>query len=250
MSFLGLLLVLAAASAVTRAATPLELFNAANSAYESADYERAIAEYEKILAYGLHDPRVHYNLGNAYFKLGRLGPSILHYERALKLRPSDLEARDNLDLARSQIRDRVADPEVQFPLSAIKRVLDVQSTNGAAMVFLVLFLPAAGLSGAIPLVRDDVRRRVLGYSAVIVGLCALVALGALVYKAADASAERVIVMQERVNVRSGPGEGNIVLFTVHEGTRLEVRSRLEGWFQVSLPNAMNGWIPEIAVEQV
>ena len=243
-------LIVAGSGRPARAATPPEIFESANSAYEEADFESAVAAYERILAYGLYDPRVHYNLGNAYFKLGRLGAAILHYERALKIDPGDVEARDNLELARGQIRDRTADPEIQFPLLAVKRLLDGRSPNRATWEFLLFYLPAAGLLGAIPLTRDYVRRKVLGYGAVVLGLCALVVLGGLVYKIRDVTTERAIVMRDRVDVLSGPGQNNTVLFTVHEGTRLDVRNRLEGWYQISLPNAGSGWVPKSTVEQV
>lgn len=232
------------------AATPDELFGAANSAYEAGDYDAAIAGYEKILAYGLHDPRVHYNLGNAFFRSGRLGAAILHYERALKLDPGDLEARENLELARSQIRDRTAGPELQFPLLALRDLVDGLSLNGITLLFFVFYLPTAALIGAIPLSGDQVRRRVFGYAAAVLGLCTLVAIAGLGYKISDVTTERAIVMQERVDVLAGPGEDNTVLYTVHEGTRLDVRNRLEGWLQISLPDAGAGWIPSTAAEQV
>ncbi len=63
-------------------------------------------------------------------------------------------------------------------------------------------------------------------------------------------APHAIVMADRVDVLSGPSADNTVLFTVHEGTRLEVRNRRDGWFQVSLPNAMSGWVPSGTVEEV
>lgn len=246
---MAILLCLAGAGSV-HAATPEELFHEANSAYESADYDGAVSLYEKILAYGVHDPRVHYNLGNAYFRRGRLGASILHYERALKLAPGDSEARQNLELARSQIRDRVAEPELQFPLLAVRHLLDETSLNGITLLFFVFYLPTTALIGAIPLSRDGVRRRVYAYGAAVLGICTMVAVTGLTYKIHDATSERAIVMEERVDVLAGPGEDNTVLFTVHEGTRLDVRNRHEGWLQVSLPNAGAGWIPVSAAEQV
>ncbi len=70
------------------ASTPKELFDAGNGAYEQGRFQDAAAAYEKILGYGVGDPRVLYNLANAYFKMGKLGAAILHYERALRLDPS------------------------------------------------------------------------------------------------------------------------------------------------------------------
>jgi tetratricopeptide (TPR) repeat protein len=87
--------------------TPDGLFAAGNAAYEEERYDDAVAAYQKILGFGVSDPRLLYNLGNAWFRLGRLGPAILSYERALRLDPSDREARDNLELSRGLIRDRV-----------------------------------------------------------------------------------------------------------------------------------------------
>ncbi|HET6277419.1 MAG TPA: tetratricopeptide repeat protein [Candidatus Polarisedimenticolia bacterium] len=232
------------------AATPEELFDAANSAYESADYDAAIAGYEKILAYGLYDPRVHYNLGNAYFRKGRLGASILHYERALKIDPGDSEARQNLDLARSQIRDRMAEPELQFPLLVVRDLVDGMSINAITLLFFALYIPTTALLGAIPLSADSVRRRVFAYGAAMLGILTLVAVAGLGYKIHDATSERAIIMEERVDVLAGPGEDNTVLYTVHEGTRLDVRNRREGWLQITLPDAGAGWIPVSAAEQV
>lgn len=233
-----------------RAATPAEIFELGNEAYEATRYEEAAAAYEKILAYGLRDPRVHYNLGNAYFKLGRLGPSILHYERSLEIDPGDAEARANLEFATGLIRDRVPEPEIQYPILAIKNLLDRISSNRMAVIFLIPYLIATGLAGTIPLVRDVAKRRLLAYVTVLVGLVVVLMLVGLVYKIEDASAVRAIVMRDRVDVLSGPAADNTVLFTVHEGTRLDVRNQLDGWYQISLPNALSGWIPASTVERV
>jgi tetratricopeptide (TPR) repeat protein len=232
------------------AATPAEIFSRANDAYEAEKFEEAAAGYARILNYGMLDPRVYYNLGNSYFKMGRLGAAILNYERARKLDPSDPETRDNLELARGQIRDRVAETEVQYPIRALKRLLDAITVNAMTLVFLAFYLTAGGLLGIIVLARAAQSRRALGYGALAAGLCAALLAGALAYKVHDAATPLAIVMQDKADVRSGPAEDNTVLFTVHEGTILEVHNHLEGWYQVSLPNALSGWIPEIAVEKV
>ncbi len=243
-------LLCAAAPGAAAAATPAEIFSRANDAYEAEKYEEAASGYARILNYGLLDPRVYYNLGNCYFKLGRLGAAILNYERALKLNPSDRETRDNIDLARGQIRDRVAETEVQYPIRALKRMLDAITFNAMTFAFLVFYQAAGGLVVVMLLARAAPRRRALGYGALAAGLCAALLAGALAYKVHDAATPLAIVMQDKADVRSGPAEDNTVLFTVHEGTIVEVHNHLEGWYQVSLPNALSGWIPEVAVEKV
>jgi len=249
---LGALLALCGPAPVTPAfaTTSAELFQGGNSAYEQGRFRESAEAYEKVLGYGVADPRVHYNLANAYFKLGKLGPAILNYERALRLDPADQDARDNLNLARGQIRDRIEEAEVPYPLKVAQDLLDTVPVDALCAVFLCLYLAGCGLAGCLPLTRDDTRRRLLGYAAAAIGILALLAGGAFVETIQGRTAARAIVMTDRVDVLSGPSKENTILFTVHEGTRLEVRNRRDGWYQVSLPNAMSGWIPSGLVERV
>ena len=233
-----------------QAATAAALFATGNDAYDEGRYEEAVTAYQQILSRGLFDPRVYYNLGNAYFKLGRLGPAILHYERALKLSPDDREARHNLELARGQIRDRVAEPELQYPIRVVKEAIDQLPPNPLAWLFLLFYGMLAGLIALHILSRSWTRRRAIAYASILVGLLAVTAGTALVYKMRQMSSEVAVVMQDKVDVRSGPGEDNTILFTVHEGTRVEMRNRLQTWVQVGLPNGLSGWVPSTTLEQV
>lgn len=232
------------------AATPSDLFEKANGDYVAGRYEEAAAGYETILRYGLKDPRVLYNLGNAFFKMDRLGPAILNYERALRLDPSDQEIRDNLEFALGRIRDRVREPEIPYPVQAIEDALDAISSNLTGGIFLGVYLVTSTLFGLLILERHGMRRRALAYGLAGAGLALLIASLGLAYKIREDTASHAIVMQDRVDVRSGPAEDNTILFTVHEGTRLDLRNRLDGWCQVSLPNALSGWIPAASVERV
>jgi len=237
-------------AAAPEGGTPDELFTAGNSAYEEERYADAVAAYQKILGFGVTDPRVLYNLGNAYFRLGRLGPAILNYERALRLDPSDREARDNLELSRGLIRDRVGEPELQYPIRVVKETLEAIPTPSIAWVFLACVWSVATAAGAIPLSGSWVRRRLLAYATVALSLLALTTGVSLLYRGRQDAAPIAIVLEDRIDVRSGPGEENTILFTVHEGTRLDLRNSLERWVQVSLPNGLSGWVPVAALEKV
>ena len=240
----------AASPRAALASTPRELFEGGNSAYEQGKFQEAADAYERIADYGVADPRVLYNLANSYFKLGKLGSAILYYERSLRLDSSDQDARVNLEFARGLIRDRIQESEIPYPVKVVKDVLDNCSLDLVSVVFLCVYYLAAFLLGCLPLVAGHVRRRVLGYAVATAGLCAILAGGTLFYKIQDATAAHAIVMTDRVDVLSGPSSDNTVLFTVHEGTRLDVRNRRDGWYQVSLPNAMSGWVPSESVERV
>ncbi|MDA0312354.1 MAG: tetratricopeptide repeat protein, partial [Gemmatimonadetes bacterium] len=84
-----------------------EILERGNQLYQEGDYEGAVDAYEIVLASGHESADLHYNLGNAYFKGGQLGRSILAWERALDRAPGDPDIRANLDLARSLTADAV-----------------------------------------------------------------------------------------------------------------------------------------------
>ncbi len=87
--------------------SPKELWTEANNNYSKANYEDALAGFKKIEELGYASPALYYNMGNTYFKLKQIGKSILYYERALKLDPSDKDALNNLQLAREFTLDRI-----------------------------------------------------------------------------------------------------------------------------------------------
>ncbi|HNT86768.1 MAG TPA: tetratricopeptide repeat protein, partial [Candidatus Hydrogenedentes bacterium] len=71
-------------------------FEQANDAYARQAYAEAAQGYESLIAESIEDSVVFFNLGNAYYKLDRLGCAIANYERALRLDPGMTDARENL----------------------------------------------------------------------------------------------------------------------------------------------------------
>lgn len=233
-----------------RAEEPEELFGAANSAYEDGRYEEAVELYQRVLRYGIRDVRAEYNLGNALFRSGRLGPAILHYERARRLAPTDEDVRRNLEFARSRRFDRI---EEVPPGAAVSAMLALQDRLGpdaqAALALVVSWL--ACLLVCWGLRSPGAWRAWTGWA--LAGCLLLALLLATswwtTYRRLDGG-PTVVVMAEAANVLAGPGENNAVLFVVHEGLDLELRARRDEWLQVRAPNGLSGWLRHDAVERV
>ncbi|MBT8264093.1 MAG: tetratricopeptide repeat protein, partial [Muriicola sp.] len=83
------------------------LFENATTAYNKGNYEAAIQNYLEILENGEHSAILYYNLGNAYYKLNKIGPSIYYYEKALLLDPNDTEIKQNLAFAQNMTIDAI-----------------------------------------------------------------------------------------------------------------------------------------------
>ena len=89
------------------AATPTQMWEQANAAYNSGDYSSALKLYEAIQTEGLHSAALYYNMANVYFKMDELAESILYYNRALRLAPADEDIRHNLEYAESMTKDSI-----------------------------------------------------------------------------------------------------------------------------------------------
>ncbi len=234
--------------------SPQEAFVRAEALYQEQRYDEAAEVYESMRALGIEDGTLYYNLGNAYFKAGRIGLAVLSYERALVLAPSDEDVRTNLLYANELVADAVE--EAPLPL-AVRWAVDVY--RSLQPNFLAILLSVAFVLGgaALTLVLYDAwRQPQWGRSSamVVVVICATLALasgGALASKV-NAAANRVeaIVLTENAYVRSGPGDANPRLAEIHEGLKVRVISEREGWYQVTLANGLTGWLRAAEIETI
>lgn len=80
-------------------------FNLGDAYYKQQRYEEAQQSFATYAAAG-EDPvdasQAFYNLGNTFYQAGKLEESIKAYKQALRLNPSDDDARHNLELARKK----------------------------------------------------------------------------------------------------------------------------------------------------
>lgn len=238
------------APAKTAPGSPEERFRAAGSAYEAGRFAEAGEIYEGLLAEGFDDARVHYNLGNARFKQGKLGPAILSYERALDRDPSDADARENLAYADLLIADKVGAPEDEFPAHFLKVLARRFDPDRATFAFAVLCLLAGLLAAPLWFQPAPLARRVLGAAAGIAGMLALVCGLTAAFEVALPRTEQAIVLAPSADGRSSPAADGTVLFTVHEGLKVQIRGERPGWIQIGVPNGLAGWIESSQAERI
>ena len=238
------------AAGTVAAQTPEQEFAAANAAYQAGRHEEAAAAYRNLIERGIADVRVEYNLGCAAFKLGRIGEAILHYERAHRLAPRDGEIRDSLEVARDRVLDRIEQSEPSGLILAMRKAQDALGLRGH---FVLVLLSAWAIAAVVTwaLLRPGGFPALAGWG--VAGLAAATALAAVSWWFTWQRFGGVpagVVMQPVVEVVAGPGGDNPALFTLHEGTTVEIRGEHDDWSQVSLSNGLNGWVPRGAVEPI
>lgn len=213
---------------------PTTVIAAAARSYDEGAYEAAAATYRRLLeggAAGLDRVALHYNLGNAEYRAGRLGYAMLHWERSLALRPGDEDARANVALARTLLDRRLTDaattgdPETfLLELLRSRRGFDVWLRRMPPARFawsLSAFFLLAGACWTFLIVRRG-RRGVL-LAALGLSLAATVASATLLRMRLTAPPVAVVV-QAGAALRSGPGHSFPQLAALPEGLYLELDS--------------------------
>ncbi len=243
---LSLALVLALPMAA-RADSLTEIFERANAAYFRGDYDAAASGYEELVAAGVVDADVSYNLGSAEAKRGRHGRAILHFERALWLRPGDDEARGALDEVRAALGRRRAAARGEAEVDAGPPVwealfgsLSPDLLTVLALFFNVLFF---GSAGALFFARRESLRLGLGVAAVVGGLAlAVTGLGLLARSGWLDDGEPGVVLRERAPLREGPDSNTAERHLAPEGERATILDRERDWVRVRVGSVGEGWM--------
>lgn len=235
------------AGAAPCAGTGASIYNEANALYRRGEFRKAADRYEDVVSRGVRNGYVYFNLGNAYFKAGETGQAILAYERALRLMPGDEDALANLRFANAVKEDRSPDEDVDLVTRVLSSAYRLMSANVLAVSGSVcLFLAAA--AGVFLLLTPSRRSLWIGLIALAgTGLCGSGAL--LTHRVySETSGTEAIVIADEAQARSGPGDDYLLVFTIHEGTKVAIERVEDRWYLVRLPNGIGGWLPGMTLE--
>jgi tetratricopeptide (TPR) repeat protein len=219
----------------------IELFTKANEEYETAtrllseDNEYAALEgfvqasqlYEQILVTGFKNSQIYYNLGNAYYRQGRLGYAILNYRRAQRLMPRDEDLKANLKLVKEEIKDKEKKEGVPVVIQTLLFwyfMLNVNEAIVLAASFYFVFLITMHL---LILFRTPwLRKLCIAFS-----VCLILTTASLVIKIYPTRVGEGVVIAETCKLRYGPGEEYEIKLEVHEGTEILIEQETNGWLK-------------------
>jgi hypothetical protein len=241
-----------------------QFFREANSTTDNPDqaqklYEKAILTYEKIISDGrIKNPKLYYNLGNAYFLKEDFGRAILNYRRAENLDKADTHLGDalrrniqkNLSFARSRRIDKV---DVRTQERILETLFFWHYDFSIKTKFLIMCICFAivCISGTVMLWRG--KSASLVTTAVICGLMTASFLASVIVE--SRSRARTIcgvITAGQVVARQGDGPNYPESFKdpLHAGTEFDLLEQRPGWFHVKLSDESDGWIPDNAAELI
>ena len=122
-----LFLLLIGYAAPSRSFSPFA-FDRANGSYEREKYEEARALYEKILTNDPDNPKVHYNLADTYFRLGRFEEAEKHFLWALNAKDSSIREFSLYNLGNTKYRQQKLEDSIAY----YDKVLEMNPDNEKA----------------------------------------------------------------------------------------------------------------------
>lgn len=215
-----------------------------NEQYSAGNYDSALTLYSQVVNANFSSANLYYNLGNTYFKLNQLAPSIYYFEKAHKLAPFDKDIEFNLSMAKDQITDRIQDVPTPFLEKSWAFIRNLLSIDGWGILGTITFALFVILIGFYLLSTNITFKKLafflsLGFLVVAVASCSL-GFSALSYVTSENEA---VVFAGSLSVKSEPNFGASDLFIVHEGTCVSVLEETNNWVRISLPDGNEGWAP-------
>lgn len=223
-----------------------DVFLQANERYKNAAYDSAVSLYEQLLLTEKSNYVIHYNLGNAYYKLNKPGKAILHYERALQLQPDDEEVLHNLEVARKQTVDKLRPVPQLAIVKGWHSLLATFNSYGWGITALILIWGGFLCWAVYLLVISNKYVRFIGSLLMLASLVPLL-LGVLKYQREHASGYGILTTSNAY-VKSAPDENASNLFIIHEGIKVKMLDQVRPWIKVRLEDGKTGWIKAESAE--
>jgi tetratricopeptide (TPR) repeat protein len=219
------------------------LFEGANQAYADGNYGEAVASYKRILENGETSAALHYNLGNAYYKLNEIANSIYHFEKALQLEPGDEDIQNNLEFARNMAIDAIQQEEPKGFLNIFDSTTAAFSIAGWGWIGIFCVLGFVLFFLVYYFSERSITKRISFITGIFFLLMAVTSvIIATTKQDIQQNNDFAIIFSKEVEVRNEPNVRANEVFTLHEGAKVRITEDFQGWVEIELPNGNEGWI--------
>jgi tetratricopeptide (TPR) repeat protein len=238
-----IILLLFLISNIVSAQTADELFASANNLYKDGKYQEAIKLYQKIESSKNVSSELYFNLGNSFSKLNKIAPSIYNYEKALQLNPLNEDAQNNLIIIKRLTLDRIEKLPTSIFQKINKNFFQKFSYNTWAVFSIILSFLASLLFLCYYFYFTPSKKRLFFTTSVLTFLMLIVTL-TITYTQYNQSKNTIeaIVFSEKIKVKNAPTKDADKLFTLHEGTKVNVLDIVDEWKKIKLADGKTGWV--------
>lgn len=247
---LALITLLFAATTATAAPAKVAITKVdADKEYAKGNYLQASKDYSDLLKVG-ESVELYYNLGNCYYRLGNITKSIIAYEKAHRLSPSDRDVTFNLEFVREKTIDKIERQEKNFFSAGYTMLQNLMDMDAWACLSIVAFFVCLGMAMLFLLGRDEWMRK-LGFYVALLSVFVFVfsTLFAWQQKHNFDARDRAVVVAPSSSVKLTPSDSSADAVVVHEGTAVQIVDRtMSDWYSVKLDDGKEGWLKRNSLE--
>lgn len=247
---LALITLLFAATTATAAPAKVAITKVdADKEYAKGNYLQASKDYSDLLKVG-ESVELYYNLGNCYYRLGNITKSIIAYEKAHRLSPSDRDVTFNLEFVREKTIDKIECQEKNFFSAGYTMLQNLMDMDAWARLSIVAFFACLGMAMLFLLGRDEWMRK-LGFYVALLSVFVFVfsTLFAWQQKHNFDARDRAVVVAPSSSVKLTPSDSSADAVVVHEGTAVQIVDRtMSDWYSVKLDDGKEGWLKRNSLE--
>lgn len=233
----------------------------ADSAYNAQNFRSALSLYNQVLDNEGANSQLYYNLGNTHYRLGNIGKAVVNYERALRLDPSNEDARANLEFVNSGIKGLPEDG-TSFLTTIHKHITSYATPDGWSIVAFVLFLLVLTCVGLYLFASGTSLRKTGFFGGIVLFVLFIYALViAWQTSTSHENHEVAVVVSPKARLTSNPGTAKNKTektISIPEGTKIEILDSLSTpndpvtamWYNVALNSNTEAWIDASDVERI
>jgi len=192
-------------------------------------FAHAVQLYEKLLDSGFLNGQIYYNLGNAYYRLGKSGKAIIYYRRAERFLPGNPDIKANINLLKSDFADKSSISHLPEILRIVCFWYFFLNLNEITSVTIYIYLALMTSILSYIFIKAQWLKNII----IIFASCLIVMVISLGIKAySQHSIERGVIIAGECKVRYGPGEEYEPKFEIHEGAEVRIEEKKDKWYKV------------------
>ncbi len=221
-----------------------DLMKQGNDYYQQKQYDKAAETYQKIINMGYEGVVLYYNLGNAYYREGKIGYAILYYEKAHRLSPGDNDINHNLTIANTKTIDKINTLPTFFLFQWWESLLALFSLTGwtyLAYLFYILLLAAIGIYFFAKKALIQKYSFFAGISSLV--LLIITASLLIINLNRELNVKHAIIVEQTATVKLSPDPTSNDAFIIHEGLKVREEDHVDNWVKIRLKDGKEGWLP-------
>lgn len=221
------------------------LMKQGNDFYQQKKYENAIAAYQILADEGYQGVALFYNLGNSYYRDGKIGYAILYYEKALRISPNDDDVQHNLAIARAKIVDKIDTLPQFFIFQWWESLLALFSVTGWTYLSYFLYLLVLIAAGVYFFTRNHKLQRYSFFGGVAISIILIFSVILLIVNLnRELNIKQGIIIKQVISVKLSPDANSNDAFVIHEGLKVQLEDKVDDWVKIRLHDGKIGWLPK------